>query len=65
VNSDLYPAVESAASAKGLKLVAGKGDDADTLGKKIVWVMDTQQFPFKQAEVYHQFHGEGLKQEVV
>jgi hypothetical protein len=58
VKSDLYPAVEAAANVKGLKLVEGRGNDPDTLGKKLVYVMDTEKFPFKQAEVYHQFHGE-------
>lgn len=39
-----------------MKLVAGKGNDPDTLGKKLVFVYDTNEFPFHQAEVYHQFH---------
>ena len=38
-------------------MTIGKGDDADTLGKKLIWVMDSDKFPFRQAEVYHQFHG--------
>lgn len=54
-----FAEVEAAAKRDGLtlKLVEGKGDDSDTLGKKIVWVMDTEKFPFIQAEVYHQYHG--------
>lgn len=56
MNSPLFPEVEKAALAKGLKLVPGNGGDADTLGKKMVWVMDTKDFPFRQAEIYHQFH---------
>jgi len=51
-----YPLIEEAAKARGLKLVEGKGSDPDTLGKKIVYVMDSNSFPFYQAEVYHQFH---------
>lgn len=57
MNSKYFTEINTAAEKKGLKLLAGKGDDADTLGKKIVWVMDTAAFPFKQAEVYHQYHG--------
>ena len=51
-----FQLVEEAATSRGLKLVEGKGNDPDTLGKKIVYVMDTEKFPFYQAEVYHQFH---------
>lgn len=54
--SPLYPALEKAAAERGLRLAEGKGDDADTLGKRAVWVMDSERFPFYQAEVYHQFH---------
>merc|ERR1719183_180368 len=54
----MYPEVEAAATAKGMKLVLGKGNDPDTLGKKIVFVMDSNKFPFYQAEVYHQFHND-------
>jgi hypothetical protein len=43
-------------SGKILKLVAGKGNDEDTLGKGIVYVMDSDTFPFHQAELYHQYH---------
>lgn len=56
VESKLYPFLESAAKEKGLKLVPGKGEDPDTLGKKTVWVMDSDKYPFQQAEIYHQFH---------
>jgi hypothetical protein len=31
----------------------GKGGDADNLGKKSIWVYDSNVFPFYQAEVYH------------
>jgi hypothetical protein len=51
-----YPAVEEAAKKYGFQLVAGKGNDPDTLGKQIVYVMDTKKFPFYQGEVYHQYH---------
>ena len=56
VNSPLYAAVKEAADARGLALLEGKGNDPDTLGKRAVFVMDTAAFPFRQAEVYHQFH---------
>lgn len=59
VSSPLFPAVAAAAEARGvgfINLLAGHGNDADTLGKKAVWVMDTTAFPFYQGEVYHQYH---------
>lgn len=36
-----YPLVEAEATKAGFKLVEGKGNDPDTLGKQIVYVMDT------------------------
>jgi len=56
VKSPLFAQVKAAADAKGLALLEGRGDDSDTMGKKAVWVMDTDTFPFHQAELYHQFH---------
>jgi peptide methionine sulfoxide reductase MsrA len=53
-----YPLLEEAAASRGLKLVEGKGNDPDTLRKKIVYVMDSNRFPFYQAEAYHQFHND-------
>mmetsp|Transcript_22709 Transcript_22709/g.33254 ORF Transcript_22709/g.33254 Transcript_22709/m.33254 type:complete len:277 (-) Transcript_22709:219-1049(-) len=53
-----YADVEAAATAKGMSLVAGKGNDPDTFGTKKIFVYDTAKFPFYQAEVYHQFHND-------
>ena len=53
-----YPAVEKSAENAGFKLVEGKGNDGDTLGKQIVYVYDSTKFPFYQAEVYHQYHND-------
>jgi len=53
-----YPAVENAAEKAGFKLVEGKGNDEDTLGKQIVYVYDSIKFPFYQGEVYHQYHND-------
>eukprot|EP00438_Fugacium_kawagutii_P012813 Skav211693 [mRNA] locus=scaffold216:631249:632452:- [translate_table: standard] len=44
------------------KLVAGKGNDGDTLGSDTVLVYDTEQFPAHVAEKYHQFHDDMLDQ---
>lgn len=44
----------AAAKKRGVRLVAGEGDDEDIAGT--VYVMDTTRFPFHQAEIYHQFH---------
>ena len=46
-----YQLVEAAAEARGMTLKEGKGNDPDTLGKRIVYVMDSNKFPFYQAEV--------------
>ena len=45
-------------SGKKLKLVPGSGNDKDTLGKGVVYVMDNSddKFPFFAGEIYHQFH---------
>jgi hypothetical protein len=58
VNSPLYDRVEKAAQDAGFQLAEGKGNDPDTLGKKLVYVYDTKKFPFYQGEVYHQFHND-------
>ena len=42
----------SRASGDKLDFAAGKGDDPDALAT--AFVMDSQQYPFFQAEVYHQ-----------
>jgi len=54
----MYSQVEAAATAKGMTLELGKGNDPDTLGRKLIYVYDTAKFPFYQAEVYHQFHND-------
>lgn len=51
-----YPSIEKSADNAGYKLVEGKGNDGDTLGKQIVYVYDSTKFPFYQGEVYHQYH---------
>jgi len=53
-----YSTVEASAEKAGFRLVAGKGNDPDTLGKQIVYVYDTKKFPFYQGEVYHQYHND-------
>jgi len=54
-NNAYYKEVVAAATAKGMTLELGKGNDPDTLGTKKIFVYDTAKFPFYQAEVYHQF----------
>ena len=58
VNHPAYPGVEAAAADAGFTLVAAKGNDPDTLRKQLVYVHDTAQYPFYQAEVYHQYHND-------
>ena len=55
-NHPLYPSIVQVAADAGFKLEPGKGSDPDTLKKQLVYVYDTKDFPFYQAEVYHQFH---------
>ena len=45
-----------AANAGRLKLAVGQGSDPDTADTQVVWIYDSEQFPFYQAELYHQFH---------
>jgi len=40
------------------RLVPGRGGDPDTYRKGIVYYYDTNEFPFYQAEKYHQFHND-------
>jgi hypothetical protein len=54
MNHPMYPQVEAAGVEKGFKLEAGKGNEPDTFGKKLIYVYDSNKFPFFQAEVYHQ-----------
>jgi len=53
-----YPSIENSADKAGFKLVEGKGNDGDTLGKQIVYVYDSTKFPFYQGEIYHQYHND-------
>ena len=56
MNSKYFKIIKEAADKKGIMLKEGNGNDPDTLGKKMAFVMDSNKFPFNQAEVYHQFH---------
>ena len=56
MSNPLFKVLEEEATNAGQKLVAGKGGDKDTSGKKMVWIYDSDEFPFRQAEIYHQFH---------
>ena len=55
-NSPLSKELVEVSKANGDKLdfASGKGDDADLRG--LVWIMDSEKFPFYAAEQYHQFH---------
>jgi len=56
--SALYQTVAAAAKDSPMQLVAGVGNEEDTLATKSVVVMDSNAFPFYPAEVYHQFHND-------
>lgn len=61
ISSPLFSEIKDAADAKKINLVAGKGNDADTLGKRLIWVMDSDKFPFYPGEIYHQFHDDMIE----
>ena len=42
IKSPLLPQLEEAVKPLGLTLLEGKGGDPDNLGKKSIWVYDTQ-----------------------
>lgn len=56
--SKLVNELEKQAELRGLSLTfkKGTGSDPDNLGKSSVWIYDSDNFPFYQAEVYHQYH---------
>lgn len=56
IKNSVYPEMEAVAKKAGFSLAPGKGNDPDTLGQQVVYVYDTNKFPFYQAEVYHQYH---------
>jgi hypothetical protein len=58
ISHPLYPSIQATAEKAGFLLEEGKGNDPDTIGKRLVYVYDTAAFPFYQAEVYHQFHND-------
>jgi len=54
----MYKYVQAAATKNNFTLLEGKGNDPDTLKTKNVYVMDSNKFPFYQAEIYHQYHND-------
>jgi len=61
ISGSLFNVIKSSQPQdKKWELREGKGDDADTLGSKHIWVYDSTKFPFYQAEIYHQFHNDYL-----
>ncbi|CAE7506829.1 unnamed protein product [Symbiodinium pilosum] len=60
MDGPLFKEVEAANNGR-LQLVRGQGNDADTVGTKKVWIYDSNQFPFHQGEIYHQFHDDMLE----
>lgn len=60
MDGPLFKQVEAANNGR-MELLAGKGNDADTVGTKKIWIYDSDKFPFYQGEVYHQFHDDMLE----
>ena len=53
LSSPLWPIFE-AANTHGMELRAGSGNDADLLN--VVWVMDSDAYPYFAGEQFHQYH---------
>jgi peptide methionine sulfoxide reductase MsrA len=56
MDNDAVPVLKYFAEEKGMKVVAGKGNEKDTLKDKIIYVYNTSEFPFYAGELYHQYH---------
>jgi len=59
IESEAGQAFKRVAEQRGITVEEGAGGDADTL--RTIYVMDSTQFPFHQAEVYHQFHNDMME----
>ncbi|KAJ1635309.1 hypothetical protein T492DRAFT_588570 [Pavlovales sp. CCMP2436] len=57
INSPYFAQIEAANAGK-MRLIEGKGDEPDTLFKRTVYVMNSDEFPFLPGESYHQFHND-------
>ncbi|KAL4418860.1 hypothetical protein ABPG77_002927 [Micractinium sp. CCAP 211/92] len=62
VDSPFFPILQEA-NVNGMRLLPGNGNEYDPSGRptegdefNTVWILDSNQLPFNQAEVYHQFH---------
>jgi len=61
-NTELVNILQPALEEAGLALEESTaGSDGDTLESKVVYVMDTEKFPFYQAEMWHQFHDDMIE----
>ena len=59
-----HPAVDvlvTAAAKKKMKVLAGRGDEDDTLRDRSIYVYDTAEFPFHAGELYHQYHNDMIE----
>ena len=56
INSPLMDDIRVSADKIGVDLKEGHGNDPDNLRDHSVWVIDSTDFEFNQAELFHQFH---------
>ena len=56
IDSPLMEDLKISADKFGVDLKEGHGNDPDNLYDHSVWIIDSTEFEFNQAEVYHQFH---------
>ena len=57
MRNPLYEKLRESAKANGMNVtfMQAFGDEPDSLNKGVIWVYDSEIFPFYQAEVYNQF----------
>jgi hypothetical protein len=58
IKNEAVSVLQDAAAKKGMKVLAGKGDEDDTLRARSIYVYDTEEFPFYAGELYHQYHND-------
>lgn len=61
IGNEVVSVLQEAAAKKGMKVLAGKGDEDDTLRARSIYVYDTSEFPFHAGELYHQYHNDMVR----
>ena len=62
INSYLFEDLQEVADSYSINLIEGFGDEGDNVLDHSIYVMDSTEFEFVQAEFFHQFH-DGFRSE--